>query len=203
MTDGEKPDSRWEDLYRDQEVEELPWYLPGLDPDFDTALSRHGVTAGKVLDICTGPATQAMALAERGFKVYATDISATAISKARSAAARKGLKIAFRQADIMKDDLGGEFDLLVDRGCFHVFEPDQRPRYVSAAGDLLKPGGLLILKCFSHKEKRRDGPHRFTPRQLKSYFSPTFEVLSIEDARFTGGRDHNPRALISVMRKPA
>lgn len=203
MAGDKKPDSRWEELYRDQEVEELPWYLPGLDPDFDEALTHHSITAGKVIDICTGPATQAMALAERGFTVYATDISATAISKARIAAAQRGLKIAFRQADIIKDDLGGEFDLLIDRGCFHVFEPDQRPRYVSAAAGLLKPGGMLILKCFSHKEKRRDGPHRFTPRQLKKCFSPTFEILSIEDSRFTGTRDHNPRALISVMRKPA
>lgn len=202
MTGDKKPDYHWEELYRDQEVEELPWYLPGLDPDFDAALTRHSVTAGKVLDICTGPATQAMALAERGFKVFATDISATAISKARITAAQRGLKIAFRQADIMKDDLGGEFDVLVDRGCFHVFGPDQRPRYVSAAGSLLKPGGLLILKCFSHKEKRRDGPYRFTPRQLKGCFSPTFEILSIEDTRFTGASGHTPRALISVMRKP-
>ena len=180
----------------------MPWYLNGLDTDFDKALERHAITSGKVLDLCTGPATQAMALAERGFEVFATDISETAVLQATEKARGKGLEIVFCQADILRDDLGGQFDLLVDRGCFHVFEPEQRQRYVRAVSSLLKPGGYLLLKCFSHKEKRREGPHRFSPRQLERYFRYSFEIISIEDTEFAGTGDRYPRALFSVMTKP-
>lgn len=198
-----REDSRWEEIYRSQEIEELPWYFDGIDPDIAQALERYSITAGKALDLCTGPATQALALAERGFDVFATDIAATAISKGIAKARELGLPVAFKQADILRDDLGGEFDLLIDRGCFHVFEPRQRRQYVRTVSELLNPGGFLLLKCFSHKEKRRDGPYRFAPRQLEKYFSPAFEILSTTDSMFTGNRDHYPKALFSVMRKAA
>lgn len=201
MADG-KNGSRWEELYRGQEVETMPWYLPELDPDFDAALRRYSITAGKVLDLCTGPATQAMALAERGFDVYASDISATAVRQAEEKAREKGLRISFHHADILRDDLGGEFDLLVDRGCFHVFEPEQRDLYVKTVSGLLKPGGLLLLKCFSHKEKRREGPYRFTPAELEGYFSSRFDIITIEESAFGGANDNHPKALFSVMKKP-
>jgi cyclopropane fatty-acyl-phospholipid synthase-like methyltransferase len=196
-----KDNSRWEELYREQEVETMPWYFPDLDPDFERALDEHAITTGKVLDLCTGPATQAMALAERGYEVFATDISETAVRQAREKAAAKGLMITFRQADILRDTFDEEFDLLVDRGCFHVFEPRQRPAYVKGVKSFLKPGGWLLLKCFSHKEKRRDGPYRFTPEQLGKYFKPSFEIISIVDAEFNGSLDEYPKTLFSVMRR--
>jgi cyclopropane fatty-acyl-phospholipid synthase-like methyltransferase len=197
----EKDNSRWESIYREQEVETLPWYFPDLDPDFKRALNEHGITKGRVLDICTGPATQAMALAELGFEVYATDISETAVRQAREIAAKRGLAITFQQADILRDTFDEEFDVLVDRGCFHVFEPQQRQDYIDAISSILKPGGWLLLKCFSHKEKRREGPYRFTPKQLSKYFDPSFEIISIIDAEFTGTLDQYPKTLFSVMRR--
>jgi cyclopropane fatty-acyl-phospholipid synthase-like methyltransferase len=198
---SKKDSSRWESMYREQEVETMPWYFPDLDPDFERALDEHDIARGKVLDICTGPATQAMALAERGFEVYATDISETAVRQAREKAAARGLTITFRQADMLRDTLDEDFDVLVDRGCFHVFEPLQRQSYIDAINRLLKPGGWLLLKCFSHKEKRREGPYRFTPKQLSKYFSPSFEIISIIDAEFTGTLDQYPKTLFSIMRR--
>ncbi|RJQ42569.1 MAG: class I SAM-dependent methyltransferase [Gaiellales bacterium] len=197
-----KDDSRWEEMYQAHDVETMPWYLPGLDPDFEEALENHSIGPGKALDLCTGPATQAMALAELGFDVFATDISETAVRLAAQKAKLKGLEISFRQADILRDDLGGEFDLLLDRGCFHVFEPGQRGMYVDAVDQLLRPGGYLLLKCFSHREKRREGPYRFTPEELGGYFSGVLKVLSIRDAVFKGTLEHYPKALFCVMRKP-
>ncbi len=61
----------WETLYRDQPVETMPWFHAGLDPDLDRALKERKITRGAVLDLGTGPGTQAIALAERGFAVTA------------------------------------------------------------------------------------------------------------------------------------
>ncbi|MHB9112628.1 MAG: methyltransferase domain-containing protein [Thermoleophilia bacterium] len=67
-----REESRWEQVYENQAVETLPWYYPGLDPDFSAALERYGIHGGEVLDLCTGPGTKAMALAERGFNLDRT-----------------------------------------------------------------------------------------------------------------------------------
>ena len=65
----------WEEKYSNEETETMPWYYPNLDPDFKDALEMLEVVSGDVLDIGTGPGTQAIELAKRGFKVTGTDIS--------------------------------------------------------------------------------------------------------------------------------
>jgi 2-polyprenyl-3-methyl-5-hydroxy-6-metoxy-1,4-benzoquinol methylase len=74
---------------------------------------------GTALDLGTGPGTQAMALAERGFQVTATDLSVTAIQKAQKQAQEKGLNVSFVQDDILNSTLDQKFDFVLDRGCFH------------------------------------------------------------------------------------
>jgi methylase of polypeptide subunit release factors len=76
-------------LYREQKVESMPWFNPDLDPDLVLALNRLNLHTGTALDLGTGPGTQAIALAERGFKVTATDISATAVQQAQRGSAIK------------------------------------------------------------------------------------------------------------------
>jgi 2-polyprenyl-3-methyl-5-hydroxy-6-metoxy-1,4-benzoquinol methylase len=177
--------------------------LPGLDPDFAGALACYGINGGKALDLGTGPGTQAIALAERGFTVTATDVSGPAVGKARITAEEKGLEVDFRQDDILESTLGMSFDLVFDRGVFHVFPPGRRNDCVDRAYELLNPGGYLFLKCFSHLETREEGPHRFSPDELRSYFGALFEVLAIRDTVFQGTLETFPKALFASMRKPA
>ncbi|HBZ01238.1 MAG TPA: hypothetical protein DEO84_07975, partial [candidate division Zixibacteria bacterium] len=61
--------SHWDDVYRRLEVEEMPWFNPELDRDIEKALDNLNIKKGKALDIGTGPGTQAIELAKRGFKV--------------------------------------------------------------------------------------------------------------------------------------
>ncbi len=194
--------STWESFYRGGEVESLPWYYPGLDPDFDAELDSRGVRSGEALDLCTGPGTQAAALAERGLSVTATDISRSAIRKAARLATERGLTIVFRQNDIMDNRLEQIFDFVIDRGCYHVFAFEQRQKYVAIVAGLLKPGGILLLKCFSNREGRRDGPQRIAPAEIKRLFSLEFEVESIRHTVFQSASDGpEPKALFSILKK--
>jgi SAM-dependent methyltransferase len=197
-----REDSRWERLYESQAVETLPWYYPGLDPDFAAALQRYGIDTGEVLDLCTGPGTQAMALAERGFSVTAMDVAGSAVEKACVKAREEGLDIVFHQDDILVSHLDRTFDLVFDRGCFHLFPRGKRRDYVPAVSRLIKPGGYLLLKCFSHLETRPEGPYRIAPREIEELFSPGYDILAIQHTAFTG---HNlkppPKALFCAMRK--
>ncbi|MBM0744967.1 class I SAM-dependent methyltransferase (plasmid) [Phormidium sp. CLA17] len=74
--------------------------LLSLDPDVEEALLTLELSCSIVLNLGTGPGTQAISLAERGFQVIATDLSETAIHQAAEKAAEKKLEIPFRQDDI-------------------------------------------------------------------------------------------------------
>src|ERR1700744_1589191 len=54
-----------------------------LDPDFEQFFDKFNIVAGEVLDIGTGRGEQAIFMAQKGFRVTATDISVSAISKAK------------------------------------------------------------------------------------------------------------------------
>ncbi len=194
--------SPWEERYREQNVETMPWYYPDLDPDLAQALDDLQIRDGAILDLGTGPGTQAIALAQRGFDVTASDISETAIASLPRRADELGLSIEARQDNILESRLDRSFDLVFDRGCFHVLPPDERPIYVRTLNRLLRDQGTYFLKCFSHRETG-DGPFRFTPEEIEATFSSHFAVTSIRDTVYQGTRVPQPQALFCVMRKHA
>ena len=192
----------WDRMYIDRDVESMPWYLPTLDPDLDAALSRLGIRGGAAADLGTGPGTQAISLAERGFVVTGTDISPTAVARAKEAAKARRVSVTFVADDIRATKLTGPFDLIFDRGCLHVLPPERWERYTRTVVRLLSPGGWLFLKCFSALEPRETVPHRFTPAEIRSVFGRNFEICSIAETEYQGAKTPTPRALFCVLRKP-
>jgi SAM-dependent methyltransferase len=190
---------KWEELYNQQASETLPWYYPGLDPDLERALERRGLTSGKVLDLGTGPATQAIALAERGFDVTGVDISDRAIERASALAREKGLAIRFQQDDVLDSRLDETFEIIFDRGCFHILAPEKRPVYLATLHRLSAPGGVVFLKCFSVKTPGDFGPYRFTPDDITRIFGERFEILSIEETVYQGTLPTPPVALFCEL----
>ncbi len=191
----------WEKLYQKDKVESMPWFNPNLDADLEQALTKLNIHTGIALDLGTGPGTQAMVLAERGFKVTATDLSDAAVTQAQSKAKEKGLDICFRQDDILNSHLNEEFDFVFDRGCFHVLPPDQRQDYLRVVHSLVKPKGYLFLKCFSHLEKSESGPFRFTPEEIREIFCDRFHVISVQETVYQGTLDPLPQALFCILQK--
>lgn len=191
----------WETLYRDQPGETLPWYYADLDPDLAAALRDHGLTRGRFLDIGTGPGTQAIALAARGFEVTGTDLSAAAVAKATALAQERGVPVTFVQDDVLTSRLSGTFEAIFDRGCFHVIDPARRGTYVETVARWLAPGGLLLLKTFSTLQPGDYGPHRFSPDDIRATFAPQFELLSATETVYQGTLDPLPKALFSVLRR--
>jgi SAM-dependent methyltransferase len=193
----------WEELYRSDNVEGLPWFWPSIDPDLEAALARHGVVSGRALDQGTGPGTQAIALAERGFTVTATDVSPAALAYAERKAKAHGVAVTFVEDDVLATRLAEPFDLIFDRGCFHVIEPGQRAGYVESLYRLLKPSGWLFLKTFSHHQPGTEGPHRFSPDDIRRLFGDRerFEVAETLPTVYHGQLDIYPRALFSAIKR--
>ena len=76
MIEKEFPD--WNELYKNQRAETMPWYNEALDEDLKSELEKRNIKEGTFLDLGTGPATQAFQLANMGFRVKASDISEAA-----------------------------------------------------------------------------------------------------------------------------
>jgi 2-polyprenyl-3-methyl-5-hydroxy-6-metoxy-1,4-benzoquinol methylase len=202
MSEDEKHEfPHWEELYQQREIESMPWFNPELDDDLESALDELGLQRGSALDLGTGPGTQAIGLARRGFTVTATDISDAAIRLAREKAQKQWLEIAWEQDDILDTQLDRQFDLIFDRGCFHVLAPERREDYVKTVSGLLKTGGHLFLKCFSRLQPGEEGPYRFTPEQIREIFGSRLSVLLIKETVYQGTLDPLPRALFCTMQR--
>ncbi|HEY9813088.1 MAG TPA: class I SAM-dependent methyltransferase [Candidatus Sericytochromatia bacterium] len=191
----------WEQIYQNQNIESMPWFNPDLDLDLQQALSQLNINSGTILDLGTGPGTQAIALAERGFQVTATDISETAIHQAEQTAKQNKMNISWQQDDIINSKLNQTFDFVFDRGCFHVISPEQRQDYVRIVHKLLNDQGYLFIKCFSHLQPGEQGPHRFTPEQINDIFSKHFQILNIKQTVYQGTLTPLPKALFCIIQK--
>src|SRR2546425_5645524 len=197
-----QPTTWWEGLYATSDVESLPWYTPDLDKDFERALTQHRLQGKRILDLGTGPATHAMNLAKRGFDVIGTDISPSAIRKAKAAAKASGLTIEFRVDDILMSKLPGNFvDVIMDRGVFHVLPPEKRAVYADTVHRILRPRGWLFLKCFSDKEPGTWGPFRIAEPELIGSFRGPFAIRSVVETVFQGNVKPPPKALFASFRR--
>jgi SAM-dependent methyltransferase len=191
----------WNNLYANETgIGSLPWYNKDLDNDLKEYLRTMNMTKGRLLDLGTGPATQAIELSKLGFQVTATDISENAITRAK----RMSNSIEFIVDDILESKLKVDsFDYILDRGCFHVLEPSSRQKYVNQVSRLLRDGGLLFLKTFSTKEPSRGGggPYRFSIDEINSIFNDRFVIESFKETVYQGTLDILPKALFVVLRK--
>ena len=87
-------------------------------------------------------------LAEQGWQAEGVDFVPRAIRIARRKAARKGLgeKAVFRVGSVLDPKVyQGEYDLILDIGCFHSFGDQDALIYQDLVRARLAPGGTLLL----------------------------------------------------------
>jgi ubiquinone/menaquinone biosynthesis C-methylase UbiE len=200
----EKDFPDWNNLYNTQNVETMPWYNENLDSDLEEELERGKISKGRILDLGTGPATQAIQLAKRGLEVTGSDVSEAAIRRARELYVHnnKNMKIDFIVDDILNSKIRDKmFDCVFDRGCFHVLPIDKRLVYIKEIKRILDDMGILFLKCFSIKEPRQEGPYKFSKDGIRQLFRNDFIIMSVKDTVYQGTLDPLPRALFVVMSK--
>ncbi len=101
-----------------------------------------GRKPGRALDVAMGQGRNALWLARHGWTVTGFDISPVAIEKARTVAAKQGLRIEAAVSPYEVFDWGREkWDLVV----FSYFFPQS---VLPKVWDSLKPGGLILVEGF-------------------------------------------------------
>jgi cyclopropane fatty-acyl-phospholipid synthase-like methyltransferase len=186
-----------------------PWDIGRPQGQFVAVADR---VTSPVLDAGCGTGEHALFFASRGHRVVGVDFVEEAIRRARAKAAERGLTVEFLVKDATKlADWGERFATVIDSGLFHVFSDDDRPRYVRGLAQVVKPGGLLFLMCFSDEEPGNEGPRRVSRQELYDAFADGWEVESVQPVqievnpeftqmKFSGG---GPKAWFAVIRRKA
>jgi len=139
---------------------------------------------GRVLDVGCGTGEHALLAASKGFEVLGIDTSPAAILRAREKAGRRRLEARFEVWDALDlAGLGQQFDTVLDCGLFHVFDDDDRGRYVASLRSAVHPGGRFFLLCFSDRQPGDWGPRRVREEELRQSFADGWRVDSIVEER--------------------
>ena len=168
-----------------------PWDIGRPQPAF-LALAEAGAVQGRVLDVGCGTGEHVLMAAGLGLEATGVDTAATAIDAARGKARDRGLTARFLVWDALRlAALGELFDTVLDSGLFHVFQDDDRPRFVDGLRAVIRLGGHYLMLCFSDRQPGAWGPRRVTQAEIRASFGDGWRVDSIEPARFDVTIDPN------------
>jgi cyclopropane fatty-acyl-phospholipid synthase-like methyltransferase len=177
----------WDESYAPGAVPP-PWDIGRPQPAF-VRLADAGLLSGRLLDAGCGTGEHALLAAARGAEAMGVDISPLAIARAREKAAERGLSARFETADVLSlAQLGMTFDTVLDSGLFHVFDNQDRARYVTSLASVLPPGCHCYLMCFSDRQPGGFGPRRVRQDELRAAFSEGWVISGIKADAF----DLNP-----------
>jgi SAM-dependent methyltransferase len=170
-----EPAHGWDDAYGGTP----PWDIGHPQPAF-AALAESGDISGRVLDVGCGTGEHVLMAAGLGLPAAGVDFSPAALAIARRKAAERNLNVRFTVHDAL--DLGAlseRFDTVLDCGLFHVFDDDDRGRYVDSLREVLTPGGRYFMLCFSDRQPGGFGPRRVRREEIEAAFADGWRIDEI------------------------
>jgi len=116
---------------------------------------RWDLRGGHVLDVAAGIGTQSLGLAARGFDVYAADLSARAIGRARREAIRRGISLPVLAADFRWLPLAsGAASAVIacDNALPHLLSLSEIRRALEEFKRCLRHGGAVMLSMRDYND---------------------------------------------------
>lgn len=136
----------WDELFR-QPDHPLGFDLPDAGLVAWAAVGLLGEPGGRALDVGCGLGRNSRWLAAYGYEVTGVDLSPYAIDEATRRSAGQDIRYAVR--DVLRERVGGTYDLVYDSGCLHHLAPHRRISYLEALRAVLAPGGLFGICTFA------------------------------------------------------
>ena len=69
---------------------------------------------------------------------------------------------------------------MLDSGLFHVFDDDDRARYVDSLRSAIPTAGRYFMLCFSDRQPGIWGPRRVTEDEIRASFAMGWRVETID-----------------------
>lgn len=120
-----------------------------------------------LLDCSCGIGTQAIGLAERGYRVHATDLAPAAVARAAREAARFSVTLTTSVADLRTlDTVPGTYDVVIscDNAVPHLLTDDDLLRAATGMRARLREGGLLVVSLRDYDQLLAARPRADLPR---------------------------------------
>lgn len=157
-----------------------PWDI-GRPQGAFARLAEAGEVKGRVLDVGCGTGEHALMAARLGLEATGIDLAPTAIRLAKQKAVERGIVVAFIELDALDlASLGQQYDTVLDCGLFHVFDDNDRARFVESLSAVTVGAGSYHMLCFSDRQPGDWGPRRITEAELRASFADGWHVESIE-----------------------
>ena len=130
----------------------VPWDGHPLPKSLrDLIEGENALPEGTALDIGCGTGDNCIYLASHGWRVTGVDFVTKAVDKARAKAAAQKVDVTFAEADatrLSSEGVGTNFDLIVDSGCLHGMNAEDRDAYVREVTAVAAPQARLLLVEF-------------------------------------------------------
>lgn len=108
--------------------------------------SQLGLSRKHLCDLGCGPGLYTQRFAGRGATVTGVDFSAHSLEYARLKTVEDRQSIRYLEADYLSDELPGGFDIVtLIYTDYSVLSPSQRVRLLGRIGEILNPGGHLVM----------------------------------------------------------
>jgi methyl halide transferase len=185
--------THWEQKYREGDS---PWDTGLPSSELIRVVAEEPIRPCRAIDLGCGTGTNAVWLAQGGFKVTAVDLSPLAIARAKQRAAEAGVSVRLLAADLHNplDDLGGPFDFFFDRGCYHVVRRVSAGQYVKTLLRISRPGSVGLVLAGNARETHSRGPPVVTEEEIRTELGQAFMIAWLREFRFdqSPGSDIQP-----------
>jgi len=177
----------FEALYQaaDGDANIIPWADQHPNPSLIHWLDKERISgSGKTaLKIGCGLGDDAEALAERGFKVTAFDISQAAINWCHTRFSQS--KVAYLVKDLFESPASWDsaFDLVVESYTLQVLPPELRAESMSRISRFVAPTGTLLVICRGREPNEHPGhmPWPLTRDELDGFKADGLREVCFED----------------------
>jgi SAM-dependent methyltransferase len=146
--------------------------------------AEAALSAAAALELGCGTGDASIYLAKRGWQVTAVDFVPTALEKARAKAGTESVNVNFVHADVRhlrEAGITGPVQLIVDNGCLHNMNDDDRDSYVREVSAVAAPDARLLIVAFI--PGGRFGVRGVDGAEMERRFASGWTLVSAGDER--------------------
>jgi len=171
-----------------------PWDTQVSPPELIEFIEHH--PPGRALDLGCGTGTNVINLARQGWEVTGIDYGGRAISAGKKKAQQAGVSVDLRTGDVTKlEDITEVFDLVLDIGCFHSLNADEKTAYIRNLERLTSPGSTYLMYGFF---RAPDGSGPGMDLSDLDGFETSFDLINRTNGTDRGQR---PSVWLTYLRK--